>query len=153
MDGWRRAVQDDDEHLVTMCLALNREDPGEQRVSAAQVLRTLTALREQPTRGIAVVLERAGARVGYALLIAFWSNEIGGEICCVDEIYVAPEARGQGHCSALIEALAHAEGLWPGSAVALALEVTPRNARALALYQRLGFTGDNRALRRAVRPR
>jgi hypothetical protein len=30
---------------------------------------------------------------GYALLIPYWSNELGGTLLYVDEIFVIPEAR------------------------------------------------------------
>jgi ribosomal protein S18 acetylase RimI-like enzyme len=147
---WRAATSDDDEAIVSMCLALNREDPGQDRVSEAQVRRTLSTLREAPARGRAVVLELAGKPSGYAFLIGYWSNEIGGELCCLDEIYVAPEARSQGHGTALIEALAREEGPWPRGAVAITLEVTPQNLRALRFYERIGFRAGNQALRLRV---
>ena len=139
--------------MVAMCLALNREDPGQERIGAEQVRRTLRELRERPERGRAVVLELEGRLAGYALLIGFWSNEMGGEICCLDEIYVAPEARGRGHGGSLIQALAHGAGPWPAGAVAITLEVTPGNARALGFYERMGFRVANRTLRLRVGPR
>lgn len=151
MAHWRSADPSEDEAIVAMCLALNREDPGPRPVEAAQVRRTLQVLREQPSRGRAVVLDDAGRAAGYALLIGYLSNEIGGELCCLDEIYVAPEVRGRGHGSALIQALARGEGPWPKGAVAITLEVTPQNARAVALYERLGFRGHNRGLRVPIR--
>jgi ribosomal protein S18 acetylase RimI-like enzyme len=149
---WRDATLEDDEAIVAMCLALNREDPGKEPVGAAQVRRTLELLRAEPARGRALVLELDGKAAGYVFLIGYWSNEIGGEICCVDEIYIAQHARGRGHGSGLIRALANDQGPWQG-AVALALEVNPDNARALALYERLGFAGRNRGMRLRVRRR
>ena len=61
---------------------------------------------------------------------------------------------GRGHSSALIEGLAAgAIGAerWPERPVALTLEVTPTNAAAMRLYQRLGFRGKNLCLRRPLR--
>jgi ribosomal protein S18 acetylase RimI-like enzyme len=151
MSDWRLATEAEDEAVVALFLALNREDAGQERVDAEQARRTLRMLRAQPLRGRAVVLDVAGRIDGYALLIAFWSNEIGGEICCVDELYVAPRARGRGHASALLQALARERGPWPSGAVALILEVTPDNTRAIDFYERLGFRGKNRTLRLRVR--
>jgi len=91
--SWRLATEADDAAIVAMCLALNTEDAGQERIEAAQVERTLAVLRAEPWRGRAVVLDDGGDRVGYALLISFWSNELGGELCQVDELYVAPRAR------------------------------------------------------------
>jgi GNAT superfamily N-acetyltransferase len=60
------------------------------------VRRTLAKLRKEPNRGRAVVCDMDGRAVGYALLISFWSNELGGEVCTIDEVFVAPEYRGRG---------------------------------------------------------
>jgi hypothetical protein len=62
-----------------MCMALNAEDPGPNRVQLQHVRRTLAKLREEPNRGRAVVCDVESRTVGYALLISFWSNELGGE--------------------------------------------------------------------------
>ncbi len=147
---WRPATPADDDALIRLGLSLYAEDPSPEEVPAASFRRTLDTLRAEPTRGCALALEIEGRVVGYALLVSFWSNELGGEVCDIDELYVAPEARSHGHSSRLLDALAAGSKLWPGDAVALALEVTPDNARARALYERLGFAGKNLGLRRRV---
>ena len=143
---WRMAREDEDAVIVAMGLALTVEDPWPEPVTPQQIQYTLEVLRAEPHRGRAVVCDEGGEVIGYALLIAFWSNEFGGEVCVVDELYIAPSRRGRGLASALFTALRSGDPPWPGPAVAIGLEVTPRNARALALYQRLGFAGDNRML-------
>jgi ribosomal protein S18 acetylase RimI-like enzyme len=140
---WRPADAGDDEAIVAMCLALNTEDPGVRLVPEHHVRRTLGALREEPWRGCAVVLAIDQACCGYALLIRFWSNERGGEVCVIDELYLLPAHRGQGHGSRLLDGLARGELPWARSAVALTLETTPANARAVRLYERLGFKRGN----------
>jgi len=147
---WRPARADEDELIVEMCLALNREDPGEP-VSAEQLRTTLAVFREEPTRGRAIVLAEDGTVVGYALLVSFWSNEYGGEICAIDELYVAPAHRNRGLGTSLFDAAANDRALWPRAPVALELEVSPDNARARALYERLGFRAKNQTLRRPLR--
>jgi ribosomal protein S18 acetylase RimI-like enzyme len=97
--------------------------------------------------GRALVLHLEGV-AGYALLISYWSNELGGEVCAIDELYVAPAARGQGWGSHLIEALAAGSDLGFGDSVALAIGVSPDNTRARSLYERLGFRGKNISLAR-----
>lgn len=147
---WRVARPQDDERIIAMSLALYREDPGVVSVSAEQVARTLATLRREPARGRAVVCEPGGHVVGYALLISFWSNEYGGAICDVDELFVEPEQRNRGNGSMLFEAIERG-GLWPEPIVAIALAVTPTNARARRLYERIGFDGVGTMMCRLVR--
>src|SRR5712692_9312679 len=145
---WRLATASDDEAIVAMCVALNAEDPGPNPVQSQHVRRTLAKLREEPNRGRAVVCDFEGRTVGYALLISFWSNELGGEVCNIDELFVAPPYRGRGLATALFGSLAEGNpSLWPTKPAALALEVSLQNERARALYERLGFQGKNLAMR------
>jgi hypothetical protein len=92
---WRLATAPDDEPIVSMCMALNTEDPGPNPVQPQQVRRTLAKLREEPNRCRAVICDVEGRTVGYALLISVWSNELGGEVCNIDELFVAPLYRGR----------------------------------------------------------
>ena len=70
---------------------------------------------------------------GYALLQKTYSREAGGLTIWIDEIYLRPAFRGKGLAKELF-ALAHTLG-----AKRLRLEVEPENARAVMLYQKLGF--------------
>jgi GNAT superfamily N-acetyltransferase len=151
MVHFRCATPDDDETIVELCLALNAEDPG-QPVDADQVRRTLSRLRAEPLRGRAVVAQLDGQVVGYALLVSFWSNEYGGEICDIDELYVRPAQRGGGIATELFNAVAEDRSLWPTRPVALELEATPDNVRARAFYERLGFAARNALLRKRLPP-
>ncbi len=135
---WRIAEPRDDDAVIEMCMGLYREDPSAEPVPDSHIRRTLATLRREPSRGRAVVLEIDGRIVGYALLIAFWSNELGGQTCDVDELYVLPEHRSRGLGTSLFDAIERAE-VWPERPVAIALIVTPDNHRARRLYERLGF--------------
>ncbi len=133
------ALPADDDSLVEMCLRLYSEDQGSLAVQPENMRATIEALRHDPGRGQAVVLEIRGQISGYALLIAFWSNELGGDICVVDELYVLPEHRSRGHGRSIFAAIAQGD-LWPTPIPAIALGVTPANVRARRLYEHLGFT-------------
>lgn len=147
---WRTATPADDEAIVALCQALYIEDPAADPVPVESIQRTLDFLREQPGRGLALVLDCAGSISGYALLIAFWSNELGGETCAVDELYVVPERRGRGWAARLLRELAEPDHPWALGAVALTVETTADNVEARRLYARAGFGGSNLALRRRL---
>jgi GNAT superfamily N-acetyltransferase len=143
-------VPADGDAIERMSLALNAEDPGPNPVPPDHVRRTLAAFAADPRRGRALVLEDDSSPCGYAFLIPFWSNELGGEVCVVDEIYVVPAQRGRGHATRLFDTLASRAEPWLAGVVALALETTPDNSRARRLYERAGFSARNLAMRRLL---
>lgn len=138
---WRPARRSDWPRISEMCIALNDEDPGESySLGSSSITRTLAELSANPLRGKAVVLAQGADVVGYALLISFWSNEFGGEICALDELFIMPDYRSQGHASQLITMLSGDPGeLWPRRAPALVLETRRANAGSRKLYERHGF--------------
>ena len=137
--------------VLAMMRALYDEDPavrsGRCRADSPATIETLLA---DPSRGTILLIEEAHTVHGYAILIPYWSNEYGGTIVYVDELFVVREARNRGVAHAFFEFLARTK---PYDAVALALEVTPANARALRLYESVGFTRRRNAtfLRRIAR--
>src|SRR4029453_4838299 len=124
----------EEESIVAMCLELHREDPGLFTVGAEQVYRTLEMLRLEPWRGQAVVLDVTDQLAGYSFLISFWSNELGGEICEIDEVFITPSFRNRGWGTSLIGAIERGE-LYSRSPVAITLGVTAGNQRARRLYE------------------
>ena len=142
---WRDATPADDDAIVALVGQLYAEDPSPTPVPGSHTLATLARLRAEPVRGRVVVLEVDEQLEGYAFLISFWSNELGGEVCEIDELYVSRAARGQGHSTRLLDGLASRTLPWFRDAVALALEVTAANARARRLYERLGFRLHNQS--------
>lgn len=80
------------------------------------------------------VIEKEGRIAGYAITIPYPSQEAGGTVLWIDELFVLPEFRGQGIAK---EFFKFAEGL--SGKVALRLEVEPDNERALNLYKSIGF--------------
>lgn len=136
--SWRLAKTTDDERVVAMSLLLHTEDPGPHTMEAARVRRTLEIFRREPHRGRVAVGEHDGEVVAYALLVPFWSNELGGSVCEVDELYVKAEFRSRGVGRALFTAVESC-AVWDEPAVAIALGVTSGNARARSLYERVGF--------------
>jgi ribosomal protein S18 acetylase RimI-like enzyme len=135
---WRDARNSDD--VTSMMMGLYEEDPSTVPMTLEKIDSTLQTLRAQPARGVVVVWDVDGIAAGYALLCSFWSNELGGEVCVLDELYLQRPHRNQGAVTSLVAGLAAQTLPWFRDAVALELEVTPTNTRARALYERLGFS-------------
>ena len=73
--------------------------------------------------------------IGYGIVVMFWSNEYGGNIVNIDELYVKEAYRNKQVATSFI---IHQKTAYPNS-VALQLEATPSNDAAMNLYKRLGF--------------
>jgi GNAT superfamily N-acetyltransferase len=161
--AWRASIPDDHDRIASSMLALYAEDPAPSSPTREGCLSTLAELAQRPLRGLAVVHEPdivrrsndlgtgAAELDGYALLCSFWSNELGGEVCIIDELYVTPSARSRGVAGTLVTGLLRRQLPWFERAVSVELEVTPGNARARALYERLGFRPYENALMRGRR--
>jgi GNAT superfamily N-acetyltransferase len=134
---YRTAARDDHPTLAEFMRQLYEEDPPERPVPEEHFRRTLLELEQHPERGTILVMQKDQQIVGYAVLINFWSNEYGGNILTIDELYVAQPMRGQGLGADFVRHVIQTK--W-NDFVALRLEVTPANARARRLYERLGFS-------------
>ncbi len=138
---YRKMEEADQEGVAGMIMAFYEEAGGAQFMNRGMIERTFRQLAAHPDYGSVVVFEADGRMVGYALLINFWSNEYGGIVLNIDELYVVPERRGAGIGTAFLNYLAAEH---PGDCVALKLEVLPYNRRALRLYEKLGFEKSDR---------
>jgi GNAT superfamily N-acetyltransferase len=134
---YRTITPTDHATLVELMRQLYEEDPGERPVLEEHFWRTLRELELHPEKGTIFVIEKDHQLIGYGVLINFWSNECGGNVLTIDELYVAKHARGQGIGAEFVRHLIDSK---LNDAVALRLEVTPANARARRLYERLGFS-------------
>ena len=79
---------------------------------------------------------RPGVPAGYVLLAKMFSQEAGGMVWWVDELFVLPEFRNQGLGEAFFSWLETAR---PEAVKRLRLEVEPVNHGAKRLYGRRGF--------------
>ena len=96
------------------------------------------ALIADPEReGVQVIArDSSGAAVGFATVFWSWSTLSAGRIGVMNDLFVAPAARGSGIAPALIDAcLERAREHGAGS---LGWQTARDNARAQALYERVG---------------
>ena len=133
---FRKYQSSDFEVLQNFVFQLYVEDVGENEMHGAKIKRTVKMLSQKPDLGEICMIEQAAKVVGYALLINYWSNEYGGLIVNIDELFIAANYRNQGIATQFIEYLIDRDE----QEVAFELEVNPENKNAYRLYQRLGFT-------------
>ncbi|WP_319562692.1 GNAT family N-acetyltransferase [Marispirochaeta sp.] len=101
-----RIFTDSDTTVITEYIhKLYHEDPGERPIWPENIHKTIESLTKHPDRGSIIVFDNAGAVIGYAILINYWSNEFGGNIINIDELYIKDEYRSQGIGTRFIEYL------------------------------------------------
>ena len=93
-----------------------------------------------------LVAEKEGQVIGYILAFAFLTLYANGLIVEIQELMVAPEARGQGIGRSLVEAV----GDWARTLGAI--EVTVPTRRAGDFYRRLGFAETAAYFKRSLEP-
>lgn len=138
----RRGRERDVPALLPMMAAYYAQDgyPFDEATAGA----ALAALAADERLGWLWVLERTGRPAGYLAVTLGFSLEYGGRDAFVDELYLAPEARGRGLGRALLR---RAERACRAAGVrALHLEVEPGRRAAQALYRKAGFVDQGRRL-------
>jgi GNAT superfamily N-acetyltransferase len=104
----------------------------------AEMARALIAAPDDV--GMLLVARRDGAVVGFAACGWKWSSLRGARLTLLEDLFVAPEARGEGYADALIKACAdRAREL---GAPCLAWTTAVDNHRAQAVYNRIGAVGE-----------
>lgn len=82
------------------------------------------------------LMEQEGKSAGYALIAKTYSNEAGGLVVWLEELFVTEKFRGLGLGTQLIQFL---EGQYRDKAARFRLEVTDSNICAQNLYKKLGY--------------
>jgi len=102
----------------------------------------LVTLISDPREGaVFVASDREGAAVGVATMDWRWSASRGGRVGHLEDLFVAPEARGAGIAEALIGACAQRcrdQGM-----SAMDWLTLPGNGRARSVYERVGAVGSD----------
>jgi GNAT superfamily N-acetyltransferase len=88
--------------------------------------------------------DRDGKAVGFATLFWTWQTLSAARVGIMNDLYVAAEARGTGVAKGLIDACL--ERCRDHGAAELIWQTATDNARAQALYDRIGATRDDRWL-------
>src|SRR5262245_56211613 len=82
--------------VLRMMRELYEEDAQDLRADPATFPSTLDHLLANPASGRIVLFTDGRVLHGYALLVSYWSNEWGGVVLLLDELFVDKEFRGRG---------------------------------------------------------
>jgi len=104
-----------------------------------ELLALSRALIADPDRdGVQLLARNGGEAVGFATIYWSWATTIASRIGVMNDLFVAPDARGTGAAEQLI--LACVEECKQHGAAELTWQTAPDNERAQRVYDRVGAT-------------
>ncbi|MCU6719025.1 GNAT family N-acetyltransferase [Porcipelethomonas ammoniilytica] len=132
----REIKSDDKIDFIKMCMDFYNTDGVDHSIPVSNMEKTFNLLMEGLDFAKAYVCEKNNKTVGYILLALTYSNEAGGMVVWLDEIYVKPEFRSQGIGSELIDFVIEK---YKNKISRFRLEITESNIGAKKLYLSKGF--------------
>lgn len=133
----RRAAEEDRQQVIEMSGALYRSGAALHAIPDAQISRTFDVAMDGSPYASIYIAEYERQTVGYLLLAHTYSNEAGGPVVWIEEIYVRPSFQGSGLGTQLLRFV---EQEYAGIAVRIRLEVDHSNTNAKRLYERAGYS-------------
>ena len=132
----RKMTENDKELYITMAEEFYNSDAVLHPIPRDHFEKTANeALRSDEYAEI-YLLEYEGETAGYGLTARTFSQEAGGQVLWIEELYIRKEFRSKGLGSEFFSSL---EDKNRGEIVRLRLEVEADNTRAISLYERLGY--------------
>lgn len=132
-----RKIRKEDKLLyLGMAGSFYSSDAVHHNVPPEHMTRTFDELMRSDDYAAGYIMEQEGKTAGYALLARTFSQEAGGMVLWIDELYVMPEYRccGLGH-----EFFLYLKNNLCDHVKRIRLEVEDGNEKAISLYKSLGF--------------
>jgi GNAT superfamily N-acetyltransferase len=126
--------------LYSLINKLYKEDPGYARINASKIKSTINELTKYKEKGKIVIFQSGKENIGYSILLNYWSNEYGGNILIIDEIYILPDYRRKGYATVFLKHLINNN---KKASKGIQLEVGKKNKGAYRLYKDFGFDEIN----------
>lgn len=135
----------DAEELTNLSMLLYQEIPSRKDRAENKIVATIRFYEENPNMGAVLMIENPETVIGYAIVFRFWSDEYGGLMLGMDELFIRREFRGRFVASQFIHSLMDAEKQDPCFA-GMELEAHPGNAVAAGFFENAGFERNHNQL-------
>lgn len=126
----------DKQAYISMATDFYSSEAVMHNIPVERIENTFDFMLETDLYGELYIFEEDERAVGYLLTAITYSQEAGGKVLWLEELYVTPEMRGRGMGHRVFEFV---NSELAGKYARLRLEVEPENPRAAALYKSLGY--------------
>ena len=132
----RKLTQNDRQLYITMAKEFYHSDAVLHPIPDAYFERTADEALRSDTYAEIYLFEYEGETAGYGLTAKTFSQEAGGYVWWIEEVYIREQFRSRGLGREFFQYLERSKGQ---EAARLRLEVEAGNTRAVSLYERLGY--------------
>lgn len=132
----RDVYEEDEQQFIDMCLDFYSTDAVLLPMDVSKIKKTFQqALSNSPHLRLVFLIDK-NQTVGYALFAFYWSNEAGGLVAQLEELYILPEHRGKHYGHSFFNWCLHT---YQEQVARFRLEVCKSNTGAIKLYEHYGF--------------
>jgi diamine N-acetyltransferase len=133
----RKVNLKDKDKYIDMSKQFYRSDAVSHNIPDDNIRETFNIIMAGSPYADGYIFENKGEIAGYLLLSFTYSNEAGGLVLWIEEVYILPEYQGRGFG---IEFLTFIEKTYKNKVARIRLEVEKSNQKAIKLYKKIGFT-------------
>jgi ribosomal protein S18 acetylase RimI-like enzyme len=133
----RKINPDDKPKFIAMVKDFYSSNAVLHNIPEANIAKTFTTIISGSPFVKGFMFEYQGEIAGYSLLTFTYSNEAGGLVLWIDELYIAPDYQGKGLGT---EIFAFIKTTYTNQVSRIRLEVEKSNQNAIKLYRKHNFT-------------
>lgn len=131
---FRKITENDKDFYLRTVKKFYSSEAVLQSIPESFISKTFNELMHSNVYAECYIIEQESKRIGYALLAKTFSQEAGGMVVWLEELYILPEFRSIGIGGKFLEFLK--ENL---NVARLRLELCPSNSKACEVYKRHNF--------------
>ncbi len=132
----RPITKNDYKDYMALATEFYHSDAVLHTIPKSHIERTFEEIATSSLYAEGYLFEYEGKVAGYSLLAKTFSQEAGGMVLWIEELYIRPEYRNKGLGSAFFEYL---DNKTKDQVVRIRLEVEEDNEKAMALYKKMGY--------------
>ncbi len=131
---FRKIEKQDKDFYINAVKDFYTSDAVVHNIPESYIEKTFDELMCSDNYASAYIIEKDGERAGYALLAKTFSQEAGGNVVWLEEIYILPQFRSCGLGGEFLSFLKEKVNV-----SRVRLELSKSNSRAMEVYKRHGF--------------